>query len=112
MFAWFEYGFATSYNDPEGGPILTAKPQWKALDSTGKLATKNNFQWMNAFLPEVQTFMIDLITSLGTTHEIDGIQGDDRLPAMPSLAGYDEHTVSTYRAQHFGKSPPTDYKDV
>jgi uncharacterized lipoprotein YddW (UPF0748 family) len=44
---------------------------------------------MNAFHPEVQQFMIDLILSLGSSHKIDGVQGDDRLPALPSLAGYD-----------------------
>lgn len=48
--------------------------------------------------------MIDLINSLGQSHSsIDGIQGDDRLPAMPSLAGYDNYTISLYKAQHFGK---------
>ena len=25
---------------------------------------------------------------------IDGIQGDDRLPAMPSEGGYDDYTLS------------------
>jgi uncharacterized lipoprotein YddW (UPF0748 family) len=66
---------------------------------------------MNAFHPEVQQFMLDLILSLGKTHKIDGIQGDDRLPALPSLAGYDDYTVSLYQAQHFGKLPPTDIKN-
>ena len=65
---------------------------------------------MNAFHPEVQQFMIDLILSLGSSHKIDGVQGDDRLPALPSLAGYDQYTVSLYQAQHFGKQPPTDIK--
>ena len=59
---------------------------------------------MNGFDPEVQDFMINLVNSLGQSHSnIDGIQGDDRLPAMPSLTGYDQYTVSLYRAQHFGK---------
>lgn len=89
VLAWFEYGFATTYNDPTGGPIIQAKPSWAAKDQLGQIATKNNFQWMNAFHPEVQQFMIDLILSLGSSHKIDGVQGDDRLPALPSLAGYD-----------------------
>ena len=58
---------------------------------------------MNGFHAEVQQFMIDIITSLITTHRIDGIQGDDRLPAMPSVAGYDEYTVALYQ-----KQPPND----
>lgn len=93
VLGWFEYGFATSYNDPTGGPILRSRPKWQAKDQNGILATKNNFQWMNGFLPQVQQFMTDIILSLGVTHKIDGFQGDDRLPAMPSLAGYDEYTV-------------------
>lgn len=48
---------------------------------------------MNGFLPQVQQFMLDIMLSLGASHQIDGIQGDDRLPAMPSLAGYDLATV-------------------
>lgn len=51
VFAWFEYGFATSYNDPTGGPILRQYTQWQAKDQDGNLATKNNFQWMNGFHP-------------------------------------------------------------
>lgn len=50
-YTWFEYGFATSYNDPTGGPILRSRPKWQAKDQTGSIATKNNFQWMNGFLP-------------------------------------------------------------
>lgn len=51
FYNWFEYGFATSYNDPTGGPILRSRPKWQAKDQNGILATKNNFQWMNGFLP-------------------------------------------------------------
>lgn len=48
---------------------------------------------MNGFYPAVQQFITDLIVSVMTSHKVDGIQGDDRLPAMPSLAGYDAYTV-------------------
>ena len=54
--AWFEFGFSSSYQEPDGGHILRAKPTWKALDNKGKLVSKNGFQWMNAFHPEVQNF--------------------------------------------------------
>ena len=33
--AWFEYGFATTYNDPTGGIIFSYKPNWKAIDNQG-----------------------------------------------------------------------------
>jgi uncharacterized lipoprotein YddW (UPF0748 family) len=110
--AWFEYGFATSYNDPTGGPILEAKPDWKAIDRDGNLATKNNFQWMNALDPKVQNFMLSIIMDVVKNYNIDGIQGDDRLPALPSLAGYDKYTVKKYKKSHNGQRPPQDYKDA
>ena len=109
--AWFEYGFATSYGSETGGPILEAKPEWKAIDKEGKLVSKNNFQWMNAFDPEVQKFMLAIIMDVTKNYDIDGIQGDDRMPALPSTAGYDNYTVEKYQSSHSGKNPPEDYND-
>ena len=106
---WFEFGFASSYNIG-GGPLLEAKPEWKALDKDGNLAKKNNFEWMNAFDPEVQAFMTSLVVEVVENYDIDGIQGDDRLPALPSLAGYDDYTVGLYKAE-YGVEPPQDEKD-
>jgi len=109
--AWFEFGFSSSYQEEDGGHILQAKPEWKAIDNEGKLVSKNGFQWMNAFDPEVQNFLLSLITEVVENYDVDGIQGDDRLPANPSTAGYDELTVSLYKKEHQGKVPPHDYKD-
>lgn len=106
---WFEFGFAASYN-LDGGHIVAAKPEWKALDQEGNLAKKNNFEWINGFHPEVQNYMIDLVLEVVDNYDIDGIQGDDRLPAMPSLAGYDEYTKGLYMDE-YGVEPPADYKD-
>jgi len=55
---------------------------------------------MNGFDPEVQDFIMGLIMEVVSKYSIDGIQGDDRLPAMPSLAGYDNYTVGLYRAKY------------
>jgi len=112
VIAWFEFGFASSYDDPTGGHLLRAKPEWAARDTAGQIATKNNFQWMNAFDPEVQSFVTSLILEVVDKYEVDGIQGDDRLPALPSLAGYDSLTVAAYRAEHGGVSPPAIPKDT
>jgi len=109
--AWFEFGFSSSYKEEDGGHILRAKPEWKAIDKKGKLVSKNNFQWMNAFNLEVQEFLLSLITEVIEKYDVDGIQGDDRLPANPSTAGYDELTISLYKKEHNGKSPPQNYKD-
>lgn len=107
VFAWFEYGFAAMNGSP--GPILTAKPEWAAINSDGNQVVKNGFFWLNSLLPEVQNFMDDLVLEVVRNYpDIDGVQGDDRLPAMPTEAGYDDYTVNLYRSQHGGANPPTD----
>ncbi len=109
--AWFEFGFSSSYKEEDGGHILKIKPHWKAIDSEGKLVSKNGFQWMNAFDPEVQAFLLSLIKEVVINYEVDGIQGDDRLPANPSTAGFDQKTVTMYKKEHNGKAPPKDHTD-
>ena len=109
--AWFEYGFSTSYSQ-KGGLILQTKPSWAAKDQDGNLVVKNGFDWMNAFLPDVQQFMIDLVSEVVRNYDVDGVQGDDRMPALPSTAGYDDYTVNLYKLQHNGTAPPSNYKDV
>lgn len=112
VFAWFEYGFASSYGEPnDGGPLLRQKPHWAARDASGKILTKNGFQWMNALHPETQQFMIDLVKEVVAKYDIAGIQGDDRLPAMPSEGGYDSLTVAMYKTE-FGAMPPAEAKNA
>ena len=109
--AWFEYGFASSYGQ-NGGAIIKAKPNWAAKDINGALVSKNNFEWLNAFDPEVQMFLMNLMKEVTTNYDVDGIQGDDRLPALPSTGGYDDYTISLYKAGHGGANPPTTSTDV
>lgn len=109
--AWFEYGFACSYNS-NGGDIIAQKPSWAAKDVNGNLVNKNGFDWMNAFLPEVQNFMISLFTEVVKNYDIDGVQGDDRLPALPSTGGYDDYTVNLYKQEHNNAAPPMSYNNT
>ncbi|GAB1545205.1 family 10 glycosylhydrolase [Scytonema sp. NUACC21] len=106
---WLEYGFASSYN-LNGGLLLAKKPEWAAIDSNGKLLQKNGFEWLNAFDPEVQSFMLNLVLEIVKNYDVDGIQGDDRLPALPCEGGYDRNTVEQYY-QQFGEKPPKNPKD-
>ncbi|HSL88877.1 MAG TPA: family 10 glycosylhydrolase [Ignavibacteriaceae bacterium] len=110
VIAWFEFGFSSSY-ELNGGPIIERKPEWAAKDVNGNLVQKNGFEWMNGFLPEVQDFLLSLIMEVVENYDIDGIQGDDRLPALPSEAGYDEYTVNLFKSQHDGQEPPAYHKD-
>ena len=109
--AWFEFGFSCAYQNKDGGPILKAKPGWAALDKNGEIVKKNGFMWLNAFDAEVQQFVKSLVLEVINEYDIDGIQGDDRLPALPSLGGYDSLTVKMYQSEHGGKSPPIYEKD-
>lgn len=109
--AWFEYGFSSSYS-AGGGSIVAAKPHWAARDLAGNLVVKNGFDWLNGIHPEVQQFMIDLFKEVVTNYAIDGVQGDDRLPALPNTGGYDAFTVNLYKSENNGANPPTTATDT
>lgn len=109
--AWFEYGFSSSYS-ANGGLIVAAKPNWAAKDVSGALVVKNGFDWINAFDPEVQNYMISLFKEVTTNYNIDGVQGDDRLPALPSTAGYETYTIALYKSENAGASPPTSHLET
>ena len=109
--AWFEYGFSSSFS-ANGGLIVAAKPSWAARDINGQLVVKNGFDWLNGINPEVQQFMVDLFKEVVTNYNIDGVQGDDRLPAMPTTGGYDTYTTALYRAENGGASPPGNSSDA
>ncbi len=106
---WFEYGFASSYN-LNGGILLQKKPQWAGRDRNGNLLQKNGFEWLNALDPEVQEFLLNLVLEVVKNYDVDGIQGDDRLPAFPCEGGYDQLTLTRYR-QQFHCNPPQNPKD-
>jgi uncharacterized lipoprotein YddW (UPF0748 family) len=109
--AWFEYGFSSSYS-AGGGSIVAAKPHWAARDLAGNLVVKNGFDWLNGLHPEVQQFMIDLFKEVVTNYAIDGVQGDDRLPALPNTGGYDAFTINLYKSENNGANPPTTATDT
>lgn len=108
---WFEYGFAAS-SLSSGGHIIGKNPHWLALDQGGNEVIKGGLTWMNSLHPEVQQFMLDLILEVIQNYPVDGIQGDDRFPAMPIGGGYDSETLKLYQ-QEKGNSakPPLNVKD-
>lgn len=110
VFAWFEFGFAASYKH-DGGVLIKKKPKWASLDVNGDLVEKNGFEWMNALNPEVQDFMLSLVLEVARNYVVDGIQGDDRLPAMPTEGGYNPEVIEAYKKDHFGQAPPDYHKD-
>ena len=108
--AWFEFGFSYNYGDSN---CLWQRryPHWVGRDVKGNHLQKNKFFWWNGLHPEVQDFMNKLVLEVVNNYNIDGIQGDDRLPAMPGEGGYDEVTKNMYAADHNGALPPANAKD-
>lgn len=107
---WFEYGFVGSY-DGKGKDPLKRKPKWAGTDAQGGKLVKNGFRWMDALDPEVQAFVSGLVLEVVRDYDVDGVQGDDRLPAMPSEGGYDRETRRAYEKET-GEKVPDDGKDA
>ena len=107
--AWFEFGFSYDYRDSTG-LWMKKYPHWASRDVKGNLLQKNGFFWWNAFHPEVQQFMKELVLEVVKKYEVDGVQGDDRLPAMPAEGGYDSFTRSLYQ-QQTGKVVPAQFNE-
>lgn len=111
---WFEYGFMASHGVTQlNDPLLAANPHWASKGNDGKQSNYNKTDYyFNAYHPDLQQFMLDLIReALILYPQVDGIQGDDRMPAMPRNSGYDEYTISKYKAEHDGKEPPADFNN-
>ena len=111
--AWFEYGFSSSNTNIPGADVILDKyPAWAARDvSKAILVSGGGFKWMNGINPDVQNFMKSLVLEVVKKYDIDGVQGDDRLPAMPVKGGYDDYTVQLYKTENAGVAPPANEKD-
>lgn len=107
---WYEYGFMARWGDaptPANDRLLAVNPHWIGINSQGQPSNYNGTDYYyNAYHPEVQQFMLDLIMEAVQNYNIDGIQGDDRMPAMPRNSGYDTYTVERYKSEHDGQAPP------
>ena len=115
VFFWFEYGFMRSggAEPPADHPILSVHPDWDGVNSDGTAANYNGTDYyLNSYDPEVQDFMLELILeSVRLYPDVDGVQGDDRLPAAPRNSGYNAVTKALYKAET-GKDVPASYNDA
>lgn len=120
VIAWFEYGFASHYSG-QNSPLYDKKPGWiskeisdgsKGANTTDTVYTeKNGFYWLNTFHPDVQAFIKNMILECVQKYPaLDGVQGDDRLPALPAEGGYDKYTRTLYKLET-GKDVPLVYNE-
>jgi uncharacterized lipoprotein YddW (UPF0748 family) len=93
---WFEFGFAASYK-ADGGPLIASHPAWAARDRDGRLLTKNGFEWMDPFNGQVEQLLASLVAEVVERYDVDGVQGDDRFPALPVGPGRAPRTRPTSR---------------
>lgn len=108
--AWFEFGFSYAYKD-SNNLWLQRYPSWVGRNKEGKLLQKNGFFWWNALHPSPQKLLKSLVLEVVTNYQVDGIQGDDRLPAMPGEGGYEDFSLAMYASEHAGAKPPLQPKE-
>lgn len=112
VFFWYEYGFMGDTKPiDQSNALLANNPDWLGIANNEEPAAYNNKDfYFNAYLPKVQDYMIKLIEEgIKLYPDVDGIQGDDRLPAMPRNSGYDKYTTLKYKDEHNGQLPPKDF---
>ena len=108
--AWFEFGFSYAYKDTNS-LWLKKFPEWCGRNNKGELLQKNGFYWWNALHPGPQDLLQSLVVEVVKNYAVDGVQGDDRLPAMPAEGGYDSYTKTLFSATHQGAVVPSQPKD-
>ncbi len=112
---WFEFGFMTTApSDPAGSDLAKRHPEWLTQKADGSKTSKEGAHervWLNPLNPEVQKFIKSLLVEVVKNYDIDGVQLDDHF-GYPYQYGYDPLTIKMYQAEHQGKSPPQNPKDV
>ena len=106
---WFEFGLKITSDMP----IFTQKPEWFLKNVKGEMTERfDNFSiaYLNPQNQEVRDFYKKLFVSGIRSPSVDGFQIDDHFGYPPEY-GYDDLTVSIYKAEHKGMEPPRDPKD-
>lgn len=107
---WFEFGFMA----PSGSDLAKRHPEWLTQRRDGSQIIREGKHprvWLNPFHPEVQQFIVDLISEIVANYDVDGIQLDDHF-GLPVELGYDPYTVKLYQSEHQGKRPPDNAQDA
>lgn len=127
LIPWFEYGLMI----PAHTAIAQAHPDWLTTNAAGATVPKpltpqpglprflqnvqlemtgGDLAWLNPMHPEVQQFLVDLITEVVQRYPVEGIQLDDHF-GLPVELGYDAYTQGLYAEEHNGAAPPQNSHD-
>ncbi|MGL5081818.1 MAG: glycoside hydrolase family 10 protein [Microcoleaceae cyanobacterium] len=107
---WFEFGFMA----PADSELAKRHPDWltrRLNEATVQPEGIHERVWLNPFHPEVQQFILDLITEVVSNYDVDGIQFDDHF-GLPVEFGYDPFTIQLYKAEHEGQSPSEEFYET
>jgi len=106
---WFEFGFM----QPVDSPLVKQHPEWLTERRDGsqvEIKGEDKVVWLNPFHPEVQGFILDLVTEIISKYDVDGIQFDDHF-GLPVAFGYDDYTRKLYQ-QQMNVTPPQDPRET
>ncbi|MCT7949522.1 family 10 glycosylhydrolase [Ancylothrix sp. C2] len=106
---WFEFGFMM----PADSEIVERHPDWITKRRDGTTLYREGIHdrvWLNPFHPEVQQFIVDLVSEIVENYDLDGIQFDDHF-GLPAEFGYDDYTVSLYQKE-IKQKPSDDFKET
>ncbi|MDX2216255.1 MAG: glycoside hydrolase family 10 protein [Oculatellaceae cyanobacterium bins.114] len=105
---WFEFGLMA----PADSDLAKLHPDWLTQRRDGSQIVYEGSDprvWLNPMHPEVQQFIMDLVSEIVTRYDVDGLQLDDHF-GMPVELGYDPYTVRLYQEQQ-GQLPPDNPQD-
>ena len=106
---WFEFGFMM----PVDSPLVQQHPEWltqRRDGTTVEIKGEDEVVWLNPFHPEVQQFILDLVTEIVSNYDVDGIQFDDHF-GLPVAFGYDDYTTQLYQ-QDVNLNPPDQARET
>ncbi len=106
---WFEFGFMTAADSE----LAKLHPEWLTNRRDGSKSWMEGIHervWLNPFHPEVQQFILDLITEIVSKYDVDGIQFDDHF-GLPAEFGYDAYTVGMYQKE-IKQMPSDNFQDT
>ncbi len=108
---WFEFGLMM----PAESELVKQHPDWVTAKSDGDSTWMEGGRiprvWLSPSHPEVQDFIVNLVTETVRRYRVDGIQLDDHF-GIPVAYGYDPIMIARYQADHDGAAPPDDVRDT